>query len=195
MEVVLNTPEKEIVVDEVLPEWAEDEEAVKAAQDVIRRKELEAELSQLEQTFASSTERYEAEKAEYQKKKVELEKQIGVYWRDEENVKRLIRETFPEAPEVAVRVAELETGLRMVQSKERYPKDRPEYGVKAGERERSYCMFQIHEPAHKDTIEKYGLENFKTNVESCVKMARIVYEQRGNSFTPWTVYNKYIAMR
>lgn len=79
MEVVSNTPEKEIVVDEVLPEWAEDEEAVKAAQDVIRRKELEAELSQLEQTFASSTERYEAEKAEYQKKKVELEKQIGVY--------------------------------------------------------------------------------------------------------------------
>ena len=33
---------------EVTPEWATDQDAVKAAQDVIRRKELEAELTTLE---------------------------------------------------------------------------------------------------------------------------------------------------
>ena len=110
-------------------------------------------------------------------------------------MKRLIRETFPEEPNVAVRVAELENGFRMTQSNLRYTKDRPEYGVKQGDRELSFCMFQIHEPAHKNTIAKHGLHDYKTNVESCVKIARIVYEQAGNSFSPWTVYRKYIAMR
>lgn len=43
--------EKEEVVKEVevTPDWATDEEAVQAAKDVIRKKELEAELSQLDE--------------------------------------------------------------------------------------------------------------------------------------------------
>lgn len=40
--------ETEEVIKEVHPEWAVDEDAVKAAQDVIRRKELEAEENRLE---------------------------------------------------------------------------------------------------------------------------------------------------
>lgn len=36
----------EVVQVEVTPEWAKDEEAVKAAQDVIKRKELEAQLKE-----------------------------------------------------------------------------------------------------------------------------------------------------
>jgi hypothetical protein len=107
----------------------------------------------------------------------------------------LIRATFPESPHTAVEVARLETGFRMVQSEERYTRDWPEYGIKAGEQEQSYCMFQIHEPAHRNTIREHGLHDYRTNVESCVKMARIVYEQRGNRFTAWSVYNKQIAMR
>ena len=82
----------------------------------------------------------------------------------------------------------------MVQSKEKYTRDRPEYGLKAGDREQSYCIFQIHEPAHIHTIRKHGLEDYRTNIESCVKMARIVYDERGN-FTAWSVYNNLIAMR
>lgn len=91
-------------------------------------------------------------------------------------------------------VAQLETDFRMVQSQERYQKDWPQYGIKAGEQERSFCIFQIHEPAHLKTIKEKGLEDYRTNVESCVKMARVVYEQRG-SFRPWSVYNKHIATR
>lgn len=83
----------------------------------------------------------------------------------------------------------------MTQSNLRYQKDRPEYGVKAGDRELSFCMFQIHEPAHKNTIAKYGLQDYKTNIESCVKMARIVYDQAGQSFRPWSVYKDILAMR
>lgn len=43
-------------------------------------------------------------------------------------------------------------------------------------------------------LEREGLTDFKTNVESCIKAARIVYEQAGFSFNPWTEYHKMIAM-
>jgi hypothetical protein len=77
----------------------------------------------------------------------------------------------------------------MQQSKERYPKDRPEYGVKAGDRELSFCIYQIHAPAHAATATRLGYENYKTDVENCVKMARVVYDQEGG-WSPWTVYQK-----
>ena len=104
-------------------------------------------------------------------------------------------DTFPEDPYTAVEVAWHESEYVMTQSNHRYEKDRPDWGVRAGDRERSFCIFQIHEPAHKETIQRLGLEDFKTNVESCVKMARVVYDQRGGSFKPWSVYKDILAMR
>lgn len=62
------SPQKEVVEVEVTPEWASDEDAVKAAQAVIRRKELEAELSALE-----------ADKAAIQTRIDEVEKELGTY--------------------------------------------------------------------------------------------------------------------
>ena len=67
------------VIKEVTPEWATDEDAVKAAQDVVRKKALEAELKALQASFASSTAAFEAEKESFLKREVELEKEIGVY--------------------------------------------------------------------------------------------------------------------
>lgn len=45
---------------EVTPDWAQDADAVKAAQDVIRKKELEAELKNLEAEVAEREARIEA---------------------------------------------------------------------------------------------------------------------------------------
>jgi len=59
-ETLVVAPEKTMEVVEVSPDWATDEDAVKAAQDVIRRKELEAEQAQLEALLASTTKRIEA---------------------------------------------------------------------------------------------------------------------------------------
>jgi hypothetical protein len=42
------------------PEWTTDEDAVKAAQDVIKKKELQAEQAHLEAVLASTTKRIEA---------------------------------------------------------------------------------------------------------------------------------------
>ena len=64
---------------EIMPEWAKDEDAVKAAQEVVKRKALEAELSALEDSFASSTAQYEAHKANFLAKKKELQKEIGIF--------------------------------------------------------------------------------------------------------------------
>jgi hypothetical protein len=62
-----NNVASERVIDNT-PDWAEDEDAVKAAQDVLRRKELEAELSQLE-----------SEVAERESRITEIEKELGTY--------------------------------------------------------------------------------------------------------------------
>lgn len=54
----------EVIEKEVTPDWAEDADAVQAAKDVIRRKELEAELTQLEQAQAETQGRIEEVKEE-----------------------------------------------------------------------------------------------------------------------------------
>jgi len=100
---------------------------------------------------------------------------------------RLIRQTFPETPNTAVAVAMAESGMRMVQSNHKYPKDMD--GQRSGSQERSFCIYQIHEPAHHATAVRLGYENYKTDVEDCVKMARVIYDQAGG-WSPWTVYVK-----
>lgn len=60
--------EKEEVIKEVTPDWATDIDAVEAAQAVIRRKELEAELKGLEAIVATTTARIEV-----------IEKELGTF--------------------------------------------------------------------------------------------------------------------
>jgi hypothetical protein len=87
-----------------------------------------------------------------------------------------------------------ETGIRMVQSEHLYTETNAPAGFKAGDREQSYCIFQIHEPVHKELITRLDAWDYRENVESCMKVARGVYEQAGRSFSPWSVYET-LAMR
>ena len=180
-EVVVQNVQKETEVIEVHPEWATDEDAIKAAQDVIRKKELEAQEAQLVGEITAKQEVLD-----------EVRKELGTYWKDPSKVKALIRQTFPEDPATAIAVAYAESGMRMVQSNHTYPKNMD--GQSAGSRERSFCIYQIHEPAHHATAVRLGLENYKTDIEDCVAMARVVYDQAGG-WSPWTVYTKrmYVA--
>jgi hypothetical protein len=102
---------------------------------------------------------------------------------------------FWEEPQTAVAVVRGESSFRMVQSNYRYSATNAPAGFKEGDREQSFCMFQIHEPVHKALIKSLGLEDYRTNVESCVLMGRAIYEQAGYSFNPWTEYHKLLAMR
>lgn len=80
----------------------------------------------------------------------------------------------------------------MEQSNLRYTQKNAPPGFKPGDREQSFCTAQIHEPAHKDTIQRYGYEDFKTNFESCILLARVIYDQDGG-FYPWTEYHNMLA--
>jgi len=173
----VNTIEVEEVI-EVNPNLhlLDDEDALQAAKDVIRRKELEATKNSLEGQISALEEQLEA-----------VDKELGVYWTVKANILAEIRKTFPESPNTAVAVAYAESGMRMVQSNHSYPKDMD--GQRSGSRERSFCLYQIHEPAHDANAKRLGLGDYKTNPESCIKMARVIYDQAGG-WSPWTVYQK-----
>ena len=80
----------------------------------------------------------------------------------------------------------------MGQSNLVYAEDKPHWGVKKGDRELSFCFFQIHEPAHGERARRLGLD-YKNSVEDCVQMAYLIYKDSG--FYPWTEYHKMLAMR
>ena len=103
--------------------------------------------------------------------------EIKVIYSSEESIERLIRETFPEQPELAVAIARCESGLVPdIQSHHMQ-----EYG-----RERSFGLFQVHEPDWADDAERLGLDDWRTDVEENVKLARYIYEKAGKSFRPWS---------
>ena len=91
-------------------------------------------------------------------------------------MKAHIRKTFPEDPYVAVAVAKCESAgtFKMIQS---------EHILSYG-RERSFGVFQIHEPDWHDTALKLGLPDYQTDVEQNIAMARYIYEHHG--WRPWT---------
>lgn len=81
----------------------------------------------------------------------------------------------------------------MQQSRHVYTAKNVPKGYKVGDREQSFCIFQIHKPAHQAEADRLGLGDYASNVESCVKMARVIYDKSG--FYPWTEYRKIITMR
>lgn len=154
---------------EVTPEWAEDADAVKAAQDVIQRKKWEAELAQVQSDMATLKE-----------KETELEKNLGTYWRNTQNVKALIRATFPEDSATAIAIATCESGLKpTAHNPENY-----DGSYDAG-------LWQINS-VHQPTLDRLGLD--KWDPEDATEFARMLYEKNG--WRDWVCYtHDLLAMR
>lgn len=94
-----------------------------------------------------------------------------------ELIERTIRDTFVEQPNVAVAIAKCESGLVSdIQSKNTLS-----YG-----QERSFGIFQIHEPDWKDTAIALDLVNWRTDPQENIKLARHIYDVSGKSFKPWS---------
>ncbi len=96
-----------------------------------------------------------------------------------EGIERLIRETFHEAPNTAVAIAKCESGLN---------KDIQSHFILSYGREQSFGIFQIHAKDWDAKAKKLGYGDYKTDVEDNIKMARYLYESRGN-FKDWSCYN------
>lgn len=112
--------------------------------------------------------------------KVAVEVPIEIVY-TKEDIIRKIKETFPETPETAVAVAKCESGLRIeIQSHHQLS-----YG-----QERSYGLFQVHAPDWEHVAQRLGLEEYKTDLEDNLAMARHIYEVAGKRWTPWSCYTK-----
>lgn len=111
---------------------------------------------------------------------------IELDYSSKESIEKLIRATFPEEPNTAVAVAKAESGGIL-------QKELQSYIIKDGVREPSYCTMQIHAPSWMIKARKLGYGDYKTNVESCIKMARVIYNDKkaatGNGFQAWSAYN------
>lgn len=156
------------VVETVEPDWASDPDARAAAEAVVHKKKLEAELATLE-----------TEVAERQNRIDEIEKELGTYWKRKANVKALIREHFPEAPSRAIAIATCESGLKQWKadgSVVRGIVDKDDTG-----------LFQINNRYWKDDAIRLGLD-YENNIEDNVRMARHIYDTQG--VTAWVCYTK-----
>ena len=147
---------------EVKPDWSTDEDAVKAAQDVIRKKQLTAESEALAKQIK-----------DLQATKAEVDKQLGTFWRDPANVKKLIRETFPEDPHTAIAIAHCESGLRP-----------NAYNPKNNNGSTDGGLWQINS-VHDARLQRLGLDKF--DPEDATKFARILYDENGG-WKDWVCY-------
>lgn len=77
----------------------------------------------------------------------------------------------------------------MGQSRLIYSWGSPRRGISIGDRERSFCYFQIHEPDWNTEAKRLGFGDYKTDPEHCIKMAKHIFDAAGQSFSDWTTYN------
>lgn len=109
----------------------------------------------------------------------EVRLEVVVNWTPE-RIEKEIRTIFKEEPNTAVAVAKSESGGEL--KKEVRSQSIISYG-----QEKSYCTFQIHAPVWDSVAKELGYEDYRTNPESCIKMAYYIYKDAGG-FSPWTEY-------
>lgn len=105
---------------------------------------------------------------------------VEIDWTRERIIKE-IRDTFPETPDLAVRIATCESGLVA---------DIQSGHVLSYGRERSYGIFQIHSPVWHDLAVKLGYGDYRTDPADNIAMARYIYDQSGHVWTAWSCYTK-----
>jgi len=110
----------------------------------------------------------------------EVKIRVVIDWSRERIIEE-IRNTFPEDPDTAVRIAKCESGLVAdIQSQHILS-----YG-----QERSFGVMQVHEPVWKHHADRLGLPNWRTDPGENLKLARFIYESAGKRWTPWSCYTK-----
>lgn len=110
----------------------------------------------------------------------EVQVEVVYNW-DKEKIISEIEKAFPEDPKTAVAVSKCESGLIVdIQSNNQLS-----YG-----REKSWGLFQIHEPAWDKKAKQLGFEDYKTSPRDNIDMARYIYVQSGKKWGAWSCYTK-----
>jgi len=103
----------------------------------------------------------------------EVRIEVRVNW-TEERIEQEIRSVFHEDPDIAVRIAKCESGLR----------------IDAKGPTQDYGLMQIHAPFWDAVARELGYHNYRTEVQDNLKMARYIYDNAGKKWTDWVCYNK-----
>lgn len=109
----------------------------------------------------------------------EVRIQVVIDWTPE-RIEKEIRDTFPESPDIAVRIAKCESGLKMIQSNH----------VANGKREESFGIMQIHSPSWETKAHQLGLGDYRTDIQQNIKMARFIFDNAGKKWTDWSCFTK-----
>ena len=156
------------IVEAPKEDWMLDEEAIQAAKDVIKKKELTAELEAID-----------GEVKALQERRKEVARELDGYW-TRENVKALIRRAFPEDFTTAVAVATCESGLKPSAHNPTNNDGTTDGG-----------LWQINS-VHDKRLQELGLDKY--NPEDATEYARMLYDESG--FTAWVCYShNKIVMR
>lgn len=162
--------EKETVTVEVLPEWAENEEAVQAAKDVIRKQELEQKERELVDQIVGLQTELDTVRGE-----------LESLWTEDALLKE-VRKTFPEQPNTFTAIARGESGLYIHAYNPEWHYDAHGNKVCQG----SYGLMQIACVHVLDPLKLY-------DPEYNLQIARQVYEKQG--ITAWGAFTdkRYLA--
>jgi hypothetical protein len=110
----------------------------------------------------------------------EVRIEVVVEWSRERIIEE-IHNTFPEDPDTAVKIAYCESGLRA---------DIQSHHILSYGRERSFGIFQAHEPDWAATADRLGLYDWRTDPKDNIALARYIYDSAGKRWTPWSCYTK-----
>lgn len=98
---------------------------------------------------------------------------INYNWSEDEVV-QAIKNTFPEAPELALAIAKCESNLQI-----RIEGPTSDFG-----------LMQVHAPTWNEVAKELGYEDYDRNPYHNLEMARYIYEDAGHSFIPWVCFTK-----
>lgn len=83
---------------------------------------------------------------------------------------------FPQSEEqTAIDIAYCESNMQNIQSRSVYSKDHPEWGVKKGDTELSFGIFQVHIPVHP----KYDREKLMTSIPYSIEAGYEIWLKNG----------------
>lgn len=116
----------------------------------------------------------------------EVKIRVHIDWTDK-RIEKEIRETFPEDPETAIKIARCENAWN--------PKRGYDVDIQSGHilhygQEKSFGIFQIHAPDWHKTAINLGYTEYKTNPEHNIAMARYIYDNAGKRWRDWTCYTR-----
>lgn len=103
--------------------------------------------------------------------------EVVIDW-SRERIVQEIHNTFPENPDLAVRIAQCESGLKMIQSNH----------VLSYGREQSWGIFQIHAKDWENKAIQLGYPDYKTDIQQNIQMARYIYDNSG--WRAWSCFTK-----